>query len=88
MDLTELRKVAGLCRVKLGEAEEKEFIGQFKDILSYFESIQGLPDAKASKETTSRQALREDVVGDSIPREIASNFDSKRKTLGGLKWIH
>ena len=36
MDLTELRKVAGLCRVKLGGAEGKKVIGQVKDNLSFF----------------------------------------------------
>ncbi|MBA4495531.1 Asp-tRNA(Asn)/Glu-tRNA(Gln) amidotransferase subunit GatC [Paenactinomyces guangxiensis] len=70
----QVRKVAGLARLKLTDQEADQFTGQLNDILGFAEKLNELDTENV--EPTSHvlpmaNVLREDEVGPSIPREKA-----------------
>ncbi|MDR0850025.1 MAG: Asp-tRNA(Asn)/Glu-tRNA(Gln) amidotransferase subunit GatC [Christensenellaceae bacterium] len=82
VDLEEVRHLARLSALKFGEAELKEFIPQFNNILKMVGQI---ADAEAKGELEYPDAvdvsqLREDKVGVSMPQKLALiNAPKQRK---------
>jgi aspartyl-tRNA(Asn)/glutamyl-tRNA(Gln) amidotransferase subunit C len=69
VDPEEVDHVADLARVQLSEDERERFAEQFADILSYFETLDEVPETEADPELTN--VMRPDEVRDSLSQEQA-----------------
>jgi len=69
VDPEEVDHVADLARVQLSEEERERFAEQFADILSYFETLDEVPETEADPELTN--VMRPDEVRDSLGQEEA-----------------
>jgi aspartyl-tRNA(Asn)/glutamyl-tRNA(Gln) amidotransferase subunit C len=61
--------VAGLARVDLDEAERERYAEQFADILSYFETLDEVPEVDDEPDLVN--VMRDDEVRDGLDREAA-----------------
>ncbi len=76
LSLDEVRRIAGLARLKLSPEEERVFQGQLSAILDYVEQLKELDVSDVEPMTHAlaagdRPPLREDVVRESLPPEDA-----------------
>ena len=69
VDPEEVDHVADLARVQLSEDERERFAEQFADILSYFATLDKVPEAENEPELTN--VMRPDEVRESLHREEA-----------------
>lgn len=69
VDTEEVEHVAQLARIDLDDDERELFAEQFADILSYFETLDEVPETEREPELTN--VMRADEVGDSLDREEA-----------------
>ena len=70
----EVRKIAHLARLELGEEEVSRFTGQLENILEYVESLNEVDVEGVEPFISAAEAgnvLREDEVRESLPREAA-----------------
>ena len=65
----EVDHIADLARVKLDEEERTLFAEQFGDILSYFETLDEVPETEREPELTN--VMRPDVQRDSLDQKEA-----------------
>jgi aspartyl/glutamyl-tRNA(Asn/Gln) amidotransferase C subunit len=56
MNPTEVRRLAGLARIHLTEAEVERFAGQLGSVVEYFEILQTLPAAPHTGAASTREA--------------------------------
>ncbi len=61
--------IAALARVELDEDERTLFAEQFEEILSYFETLDEVPEVEREPELTN--VMRADEVRESLDREEA-----------------
>ncbi|MDZ7746077.1 MAG: Asp-tRNA(Asn)/Glu-tRNA(Gln) amidotransferase subunit GatC [Halobacteriales archaeon] len=61
--------VASLARVNLDDEEIEQFAAQFDDILSYFETLDSVPEVEADEELEN--VFRPDEVRDELTQEEA-----------------
>ncbi|WP_225334604.1 Asp-tRNA(Asn)/Glu-tRNA(Gln) amidotransferase subunit GatC [Halomicrobium urmianum] len=69
VDPDDVRHVADLARVDLDDEEVERFTAQFGDILSYFETLDEVPEVDREADLTN--VMRPDEVRDSLDREEA-----------------
>jgi aspartyl-tRNA(Asn)/glutamyl-tRNA(Gln) amidotransferase subunit C len=69
VDAEDVRHVADLARVELEDDEVEQFVGQFGDILEYFDSLDEVPE-------TDREAELTNVLGPDETRESLSREDA------------
>jgi aspartyl-tRNA(Asn)/glutamyl-tRNA(Gln) amidotransferase subunit C len=69
VDPETVRHVADLARVDLTEAEVELFAEQFGDILTYFETLDEVPETEREPELTN--VMRDDEVRESLSQEEA-----------------
>ncbi|WP_226010218.1 Asp-tRNA(Asn)/Glu-tRNA(Gln) amidotransferase subunit GatC [Halomicrobium salinisoli] len=69
VDPDDVRHVADLSRVDLDDEEVERFAAQFGDILSYFETLDEVPETDREADLTN--VMRPDEVRDSLDREEA-----------------
>ncbi|MFB6075121.1 MAG: Asp-tRNA(Asn)/Glu-tRNA(Gln) amidotransferase subunit GatC [Haloarculaceae archaeon] len=69
VDPDEVRHVAELARVDVDEEEAERFAGQFAEILSYFETLDEVPELEREADLTN--VMRADEVGESLSQEEA-----------------
>ncbi|QGN06439.1 Asp-tRNA(Asn)/Glu-tRNA(Gln) amidotransferase subunit GatC [Halorhabdus sp. CBA1104] len=69
VDPEEVEHVADLARVNLDPEERERFTEQFADILSYFETLDDVPEVEPSAELTN--VMRPDEVTESLDRDAA-----------------
>jgi aspartyl-tRNA(Asn)/glutamyl-tRNA(Gln) amidotransferase subunit C len=69
VDSEEVGHVADLARVDLSEEEREAFAEQFADILSYFETLEEVPDVEGEPELTN--VMRPDETRESLGQEEA-----------------
>ena len=69
VDTNEVEHVARLARVDLDENERELFAEQFADILSYFETLDEVPEVEQDPELTN--VMRDDEVDACLDREEA-----------------
>ena len=67
VDTGTVEHVAGLARVDLTPGERERFVGQFAEILGYFETLDEVPEIERDPELTN--VMRPDEVADSLDRE-------------------
>lgn len=65
----EVEHIAELARVELSDDERTLFAEQFEDILSYFESLDDVPEVEREPELTN--VMRADEVRESLDRDEA-----------------
>lgn len=65
----EVRHVANLARIELGDDEVDRFTAQFEDILEAFEALDEVPSVERDAELTN--VLRPDETRDSLSRDEA-----------------
>lgn len=73
-DEKEIEKLAKLCRIEFSEEEKKNLLQHLAKVLKYMEQLdevdtQGVEPCNQVLETLSN-VLREDKVGDMLPREL------------------
>ncbi|RNJ26499.1 Asp-tRNA(Asn)/Glu-tRNA(Gln) amidotransferase subunit GatC [Halosegnis longus] len=61
--------VASLARVNLDDEEVEQFAAQFDDILSYFETLDSVPEVESDEELEN--VFRPDEVRDGLTQEEA-----------------
>jgi aspartyl-tRNA(Asn)/glutamyl-tRNA(Gln) amidotransferase subunit C len=66
VDAGTVEHVADLARVDLEEGERERFVGQFADILEYFETLDEVPEVEREPELTN--VMRPDEVRESLDR--------------------
>lgn len=72
VDPDEVDHIAELARVELSEEERTLFAEQFGEILSYFETLDDVPEVEHEPSLTN--VMREDEVRDSLdPEEALEN---------------
>ena len=69
VDAEEVRHVADLARIDLGDEEVERFAAQFADILDYFETLEAVPTVEAEPDLTN--VMRDDEIEASLSREDA-----------------
>ncbi|WP_302081265.1 Asp-tRNA(Asn)/Glu-tRNA(Gln) amidotransferase subunit GatC [Salinibaculum rarum] len=69
VDSEEVGHVADLARVDLTEAEREEFAEQFADILTYFETLDEVPEVEREPELTN--VMRPDETRESLSQDEA-----------------
>ncbi|WP_181686113.1 Asp-tRNA(Asn)/Glu-tRNA(Gln) amidotransferase subunit GatC [Halorhabdus salina] len=69
VDPDEVEHIADLARVNLDPEERERFTEQFADILSYFETLDEVPEVEPDAELTN--VMRPDEVTESLDREQA-----------------
>jgi aspartyl-tRNA(Asn)/glutamyl-tRNA(Gln) amidotransferase subunit C len=69
VDSEEVRHVAELARVDLADEEVEEFTAQFADILSYFDTLDEVPEVESEEELVN--VMRPDEVRDGLTQEAA-----------------
>ncbi len=69
VDPDEVGHVADLARVDLSEEEREQFAEQFADILSYFETLEEVPDIEREPELTN--VMRPDERRESLSQDEA-----------------
>ena len=69
VDPDEVEHVADLARVNLDGEERERFAEQFADILSYFETLDDVPEVEPAAELTN--VMRPDEVVDSLDQDEA-----------------
>jgi aspartyl-tRNA(Asn)/glutamyl-tRNA(Gln) amidotransferase subunit C len=69
VDPEEVEHVADLARVDLDPEERERFAEQFADILSYFETLDEVPEVEPDAELTN--VMRPDEVEESLDRDEA-----------------
>jgi aspartyl-tRNA(Asn)/glutamyl-tRNA(Gln) amidotransferase subunit C len=69
VDPETVRHVAALARVDLTDDEVARFAEQFSDVLSYFETLDEVPEVE--DETDLTNVMRSDDVAESLSREAA-----------------
>jgi len=69
VDADEVEHVASLARIDLADAERERFAEQFREILSYFETLDEVPEAAEEPELTN--VMRADEVEASLDPETA-----------------
>jgi len=69
VDPDEVEHVADLARVHLDEDERERFAEQFADILSYFETLDEVPEVEPAAELTN--VMRADEIEECLDREDA-----------------
>lgn len=65
----EVRHVAALARIDLDDEEVEEFVGQFGEILSAFDTLDEVPENDRGDDLEN--VMRADEVRDSLSREAA-----------------
>jgi aspartyl-tRNA(Asn)/glutamyl-tRNA(Gln) amidotransferase subunit C len=65
----DVRHVAGLARVDIGEADGERFAEHFEAILEYFETLDEVPETDAEPDLTN--VLRADEIEEGLTREEA-----------------
>lgn len=65
----EVRRIANLARIELGDDEVERFTAQFEDILEAFEALDEVPSVERDAELTN--VLRPDETRDSLSRDEA-----------------
>ena len=66
VDAETVEHVADLARVNLEDGERERFVGQFADILEYFETLDEVPEVERDPELTN--VMRPDEVRESLDR--------------------
>jgi aspartyl-tRNA(Asn)/glutamyl-tRNA(Gln) amidotransferase subunit C len=69
VDSEEVRHVADLARVDLTDEEVDEFAVQFADILSYFDTLDEVPEVETEDELVT--VMRPDEVREGLTQEEA-----------------
>jgi aspartyl-tRNA(Asn)/glutamyl-tRNA(Gln) amidotransferase subunit C len=69
VDTDEVAHIADLARIDLDEDERDLFTEQFADILSYFETLDEVPEIEDDPELTN--VMRPDEIEDSLDRDDA-----------------
>jgi aspartyl-tRNA(Asn)/glutamyl-tRNA(Gln) amidotransferase subunit C len=69
VDSEEVRHVADLARVDLTDEEVDEFAVQFADILSYFDTLDEVPEVETEDELVN--VMRPDEVREGLTQEEA-----------------
>jgi aspartyl-tRNA(Asn)/glutamyl-tRNA(Gln) amidotransferase subunit C len=69
VDTDEVAHIADLARIDLDEDERELFTEQFADILSYFETLDEVPEIEDDPELTN--VMRPDEIEDSLDRDDA-----------------
>jgi aspartyl-tRNA(Asn)/glutamyl-tRNA(Gln) amidotransferase subunit C len=69
VDTDEVEHIADLARIDLDEDERDLFAQQFADILSYFDTLDEVPEVDAEPELTN--VMRPDEITDSLDPEDA-----------------
>ena len=69
VDPDEVEHVADLARVNLDDEERERFSEQFADILSYFETLDEVPEVEPEAELTN--VMRPDEVEASLDQDAA-----------------
>lgn len=69
VDPEEVRHVAELARIQLDDDEVERFAEQFAEILSYFDTLDRVPEVEAEEELVN--VMRADDVGECLRREEA-----------------
>ena len=69
VDPDEVRHVADLARIDLDDEEVDRFTEQFADILSYFETLDEVPEVDEAEELAN--VMRPDEVRDCLSQEAA-----------------
>jgi aspartyl-tRNA(Asn)/glutamyl-tRNA(Gln) amidotransferase subunit C len=69
VDPEEVEHIADLARVNLDAAERERFTEQFADILSYFETLDAVPEVEPDAELTN--VMRPDEIAESLDRDEA-----------------
>ncbi len=75
VDPDEVRHVADLARVTLDETEVDEFADQFADVLSYFETLEEVPEVDEQEELVN--VMRSDEIREGLSQEEATRNASK-----------
>jgi aspartyl-tRNA(Asn)/glutamyl-tRNA(Gln) amidotransferase subunit C len=70
VDAEDVRHVAELARVDVTDEEAEEFVGEFNDVLGYFETLDDVPDDVEAQDDLEN-VMRADEPRPSIPREYA-----------------
>lgn len=66
VDVGTVEHVADLARVNLEGGERERFVGQFADILEYFETLDEVPEVERDPELTN--VMRPDEISESLDR--------------------
>ncbi|ACV48105.1 MULTISPECIES: Asp-tRNA(Asn)/Glu-tRNA(Gln) amidotransferase subunit GatC [Halomicrobium] len=81
VDPDEVRHVADLARVDLDDDEVERFTEQFADILSYFETLDEVPEVEREAELTNvmrpdetHEGLSQDEALENAPDSEAGHF--------------
>lgn len=69
VDPEEVRHVADLARVTLDSEEVDEFAEQFADVLSYFETLEEVPEVE--DDTDLVNVMRADEISESLSQDEA-----------------
>ncbi|PSP16794.1 Asp-tRNA(Asn)/Glu-tRNA(Gln) amidotransferase GatCAB subunit C [Halobacteriales archaeon QH_10_67_13] len=69
VDPEEVKYIAELARVQLSDAEAERFTEQFADILTYFETLDEVPDFESEPELTN--VMRPDDPEEGLSQEEA-----------------
>jgi aspartyl-tRNA(Asn)/glutamyl-tRNA(Gln) amidotransferase subunit C len=69
VDTEEVEHIAELARIDLDEDERELFAEQFADILSYFDTLDEVPEVESEPELTN--VMRADEIETSLDRESA-----------------
>lgn len=69
VDPDEVRHVAELARIDLDEEAVARYVEQFDDVLSYFDSLEEVPDV--DREAELANVMRTDEVHDGLTQEEA-----------------
>lgn len=67
---TDVEHIADLARIDIDEGEAEEFVGEFNDILTYFDALDEVPD-DVEHEDDLENVLRDDEVRQSLSQEEA-----------------
>jgi len=85
VDPEEVRHVAALARVALDEDEVDRFAGQFADILTYFDTLDDVPDVDSEADLTNvmrpdeeRGCLSQEEALANAPETVEGYFKGPR----------
>lgn len=70
LDEEEVKDVAELARVRVTDDEAEEFVGEFNDVLEYFETLDDVPEDVEAQDDLEN-VIRADEPEPSLPQEDA-----------------
>lgn len=73
LGLEDVEHIAGLARVRLKEDEKESFVGEFNEILNYFDKLDEIPDEVEASDDLENVMRADEVEGCLSQEEVLEN---------------